>query len=330
MDNQLTLKPFPCDHGIGTIEVPVESKYEDPIIHTGQCCDIGHRCDTSKRPPSQDPYEVTATRRRSRVAARSLPPSSPTHDSPSTRQILLALPGLPRRPVVLVLPGVGPLPTHRLALRYSADYSSSDHFTSDDSSRDSPSDSSSKTSSDSHSDTSSDTSSRHSSSVPVASSVPEALSLMRADLLPPRKRIRDSDSVTDFEVSSEEDYVPQIAREADIDACVTFVDDIAARGTYVRVEVGTEAKEKAESSARGMIEIGVDRVTHLVVSDDIAEPELYDHMIEIPVHRVRVIESVQGDHGHRIMASSQQGAAMSEMISTLEWDNMRLIGMLNV
>ncbi|GJU47970.1 endoribonuclease Dicer homolog 3a isoform X1 [Tanacetum coccineum] len=42
---QLTLKPFPCDHGIGTIEVPVESKYqtEDPIIHTGQCCDMGHR-----------------------------------------------------------------------------------------------------------------------------------------------------------------------------------------------------------------------------------------------------------------------------------------------
>nr|GEX89613.1 endoribonuclease Dicer homolog 3a isoform X1 [Tanacetum cinerariifolium]GEX93376.1 endoribonuclease Dicer homolog 3a isoform X1 [Tanacetum cinerariifolium] len=42
---QLALKPFPCDHGIGTIDVPVESKYqtEDPIIHTGQCCDMGHR-----------------------------------------------------------------------------------------------------------------------------------------------------------------------------------------------------------------------------------------------------------------------------------------------
>ncbi|GKB87864.1 hypothetical protein Tco_0960136 [Tanacetum coccineum] len=58
---------------------------------------------------------------------------------------------------------VGPLPTHRLALRYSADYSSSDQFTSDDSSRDSYSDFSSKTSSDSHSDYSSDSSLRHSS-----------------------------------------------------------------------------------------------------------------------------------------------------------------------
>nr|GEX30801.1 hypothetical protein [Tanacetum cinerariifolium] len=66
----------------------------------------------------------------------------------------------------------------------------------------------------------------------------------------------------------------------------------------------------------------VDRVTHLVVSDDTVEPvredipelvsidgslevmqrglhvvmhELYDHMVEIPIHRVRVIESVQRD-----------------------------------
>nr|GEX25546.1 hypothetical protein [Tanacetum cinerariifolium] len=58
---------------------------------------------------------------------------------------------------------VRPLPTHRLTLRYSADYSSSNHFTSNDSLRDSPSDSSSETSSDSHSDTSSDSSLRHSS-----------------------------------------------------------------------------------------------------------------------------------------------------------------------
>ncbi|GKF86298.1 hypothetical protein Tco_0254125, partial [Tanacetum coccineum] len=59
---------------------------------------------------------------------------------------------------------VGPLPTHRLAVRHSVDYSSSDHFTSDDSSRDSSSSSSSETSSDSPSDDLSDSSSSHSSS----------------------------------------------------------------------------------------------------------------------------------------------------------------------
>ncbi|GKF73103.1 hypothetical protein Tco_0219435, partial [Tanacetum coccineum] len=134
---------------------------------------------------------------------------------------------------------VRPLPTHRLALRYSVDYSSSGHLTSDDSSRDS----SSKTSSNSHSDTSSDSPLRHSfsghyisdspcdlptatsarpcrkrrwsptTSVPIASPIPEDLSSLRTDLLPPCKMIRDSDFVTDFEVSSEESFVPYVPRE---------------------------------------------------------------------------------------------------------------------
>nr|GEW57178.1 hypothetical protein [Tanacetum cinerariifolium] len=124
-------------------------------------------------------------------------------------------------------------------------------------------------------------------------------------------------------------------------------------GTYVRVEDGTVAEEEAESSVRGTTEIGVNRVTHPVVMDDIAEcvredfpdlvnvdrslevmqrglhvvmQELCDYMVEIPIHRVRVIESVQRDQGHRIMATSQQSAAMSERISTLEQDNVRLRG----
>ncbi|GJZ93472.1 hypothetical protein Tco_0665537 [Tanacetum coccineum] len=294
----------------------------------------GNSKETLNTPPSQDPYEVTVTRWRSRVAAHSSPPS-PIYDtppidiSPSTRQILPASPGLPRRPTVLVLPGQ-PIPVDSLL----------------------------ETSSDSHSDTSSDSSSRHSSSdhlisdspcdsptatsvgpsrkrrrspttsVPVALPVPGALCLVRADLLPPRKRIR-----------------------------IAFADDIAARGTYVRVEDGTATEEEAESSTRGTIKIKVDRVTHHVVLDDTAEPvredfpelvsangslefmqrgldvvmqELYDHMVEILVHRVRVIESVQRDQGHRIVATSQQSADMSERIGTLEQDNMRFRGMSGV
>ncbi|GKD87554.1 hypothetical protein Tco_1358708, partial [Tanacetum coccineum] len=42
----------------------------------------------------------------------------------------------------------------------------------------------------------------------AASLIPRALSIVRADLLPPHNRIKDSDSITDFEVSSEEGYVP--------------------------------------------------------------------------------------------------------------------------
>nr|GEU47714.1 hypothetical protein [Tanacetum cinerariifolium] len=138
--------------------------------------------------------------------------------------------------------------------------------------------SSSKTSSDSHSGTSSDSSLRHSSSgyvildspcdspttifvgpsckrcsspttsVPVASPICEALSPVCIDLLLPHKRIRDSDSVTNFELSSE---------EVDIDACIAFVDDIAARGTDVRVEMGIATEEEAESSVRGRLRLGL-------------------------------------------------------------------------
>ncbi|GJV21406.1 retrovirus-related pol polyprotein from transposon TNT 1-94 [Tanacetum coccineum] len=244
-------------------------QYTSPFI-----CTNSSDSDTSERPQSQDPYEI-----------------------------LPAPPGLPRRLVVLVLPGqqipigrpyrtqpnrvlkmltarksVRPLPTHRIALRYSADYSSSDHFTLDDSLLDSPSDSSLETSLDSNLDTSSDSPSRHSLSGHFISDspcdLPTAISTR-----PSRKRRRDYDSVTDFEVSLEEGFVPYVPREiglgvdvkdsyepytepdidpdvqADIDACIAFTDDIAARGTYVRVQDRVAAEEEAKSSARGTIEI---------------------------------------------------------------------------
>ncbi|GJU94409.1 hypothetical protein Tco_1319165 [Tanacetum coccineum] len=218
-------------------------------------------------------------------------------------------------------------------------------------------------------------------SVVVASPVPGALSPVCADLLPPRKRIRDSDSVTDFEVSSEESFMPHIPREiglgvdvedsyepytepdidpdvqANIDACIALANDIVARGTNARVEVGTAAEEEAESSVRGTIGIGVNQVTHPIVANDTVKPvrddhpdlvsangslvviqrgldvvmqELYDHMVEILIHRVGVIESVRRDQGYRIVATSHRGAAMSEMTSMLEQDNMILKSMLGV
>nr|GEW74980.1 putative ribonuclease H-like domain-containing protein [Tanacetum cinerariifolium] len=200
---------------------------------------------------------------------------------------------------------VGPLATHRLALRYSVDYSSSDHFTIDDSSRVFQSDSLSETSSDSPCDLPTATFARPSrnrrrsptTSVPTASPVLEALSPVRADLLPPRKRIRDSNSVTDFELE----------------------------GQILELRLGLRPREEAESSAIGTIEIGVDRVTHHIISDDIAEP-VRDDFLEL----VSADGSLERDQGHRITATNQQSAAMSERIGTLEWDNIRLRGMLGV
>ncbi|GJW00270.1 hypothetical protein Tco_1555521 [Tanacetum coccineum] len=121
-------------------------------------------------------------------------PPSPTHGTPFTKTTLstqrspIASGALLRRVMVLApeqpiphgrpyryhLNGpvhmmtarkrVGPLPTHRLAVRHLVDYSSSDHFSSDDSSRDSSSSSSSETSSDSFANALSDSASSRSSS----------------------------------------------------------------------------------------------------------------------------------------------------------------------
>ncbi|GJR29807.1 hypothetical protein Tco_1106039 [Tanacetum coccineum] len=118
----------------------------------------------------------------------------------------------PNRPIHMMTARkrVRPLPTHRLTVRHSADHSSSDYFSPDDSARDSSLDSSSEASSDFHLDASSDSSSGHSLSdhsspdlpstsagpsrktfVPALSPVSRALSLVRADLIPSPKRVKE-------------------------------------------------------------------------------------------------------------------------------------------
>ncbi|GKA13984.1 hypothetical protein Tco_0693630 [Tanacetum coccineum] len=207
---------------------------------------------------------------------------------------------------------VGPLPTHRLELRYSADYSSSELFTSYDSSRDSPSDSSSETSLNSHSDSSFDSSSRH-------SSLGYAISDSFCDLLTTTTErplmIMDSDSVTDLEVSSKDGYESYV----DIDECIAYADAIRARGADDRNVVETAAAEEVESSARGTIEVEVDPRVGPVVDYDVRESvredvpdhvttdgavkvtyktlgylvqRFHDHAVDIPIYRIQVIESV--------------------------------------
>ncbi|GKC84722.1 hypothetical protein Tco_1140439 [Tanacetum coccineum] len=231
------------------------------------------------------------------------------------------------------------------------------HFTLDDSSRDSTSCSSSKTSLNSSTNALSDSSPSHSSSDHSSSTLPSGMrsSHQLCSSVPSiphssaaitdrpshsspagssRKRSRSSDSVTDL--------------EAEIDECIAYADTLRARGIVVRVVVETVAREEVETGARGTVEVRDDRVTHPVVPDDIPEPaqedvavevtyetlgdlvqRFHDYTVDIPVHRVQAIESIQRDQGHRIVATSQQGTIMSERISELEWDNTRLRGMLD-
>ncbi|GJU79322.1 hypothetical protein Tco_1276392 [Tanacetum coccineum] len=195
------------------------------------------------------------------------------------------------------------------------------HFTSDDSSRDSPSDSSLETLSDSSLVALSDSSPSHSSSdhsssalpsgmrsshqlclsvpsiphssaaiterpshsssiglshkrsrspttyVPVSSLIHRALSCVRNDQLPPRKWIKSFDSVTNL--------------EAEIDEGIAYADALRAGGIDGRVVVETVAREEVETSARGMVMVSDDRVTHPVMSDDIPKPAQEEGAIEV-------------------------------------------------
>ncbi|GKC92265.1 hypothetical protein Tco_1157707 [Tanacetum coccineum] len=108
---------------------------------------------------------------------------------------------------------VGLLPTHRLAVRHSVDYSSSDHFSSDDYSRDS-SLSSDRPSHDSSSASPSCKRSRsHATSVQLSSPIAEALSYARDDLLPSPKRIRSPKIAMDLEGCSEDSFKPYVPKD---------------------------------------------------------------------------------------------------------------------
>ncbi|GJQ96042.1 putative reverse transcriptase domain-containing protein [Tanacetum coccineum] len=235
---------------------------------------------------------------------------------------------------------VGPLPTHRLAARHSVDYSSSDHFSLDDSLRDSSSSSSSETSSDSSVDALSDSASSlpsiHRSSTAIfdrpshdfssaspsrkrsrspAASVPlslptlRALSYARADLLPSPKRIRSPETVMDLEVSLAKGSEPSrsIWIDLEVDADVD-----RNRGIDVRVVVEAIDREEIETGMGCPVEVRVDRVSHPVVADDIVEPA-QEGAVEVT-----------------IIVTGQQSADMLERIRELERDNMRLRDMMDV
>ncbi|GKA81490.1 hypothetical protein Tco_0788182 [Tanacetum coccineum] len=331
--------------------------------------------DTSERPPSHDPYEVTVSRWRSKVAARSSPPSPPT-----LHQILPAPPGLPRRTTILVLPGqpipvgrpyrtqpngvrkmlttrnsVGPLPSHRLALRYSESHSHLDHFYPDDFSSDTSLGSASGYSSDTSSGRSIPDSSFDS---PAASFTGPSCKRRRSPVVfvplatPVLGALSPDDSAEEsYEAYTEPDVDSDV--QADIDADNAAAEAAAAREADARVEVDTridregEEDEEAESSHRGTVKIGVDTVVEPVVLKDTLVPtddedsrevvqlgldeivqELHDHLEEIHIWRIRVIESVHRDQGHKMLVASQQSVVMSDRIRVLERDNMRLRAML--
>ncbi|GJV82264.1 hypothetical protein Tco_1518134, partial [Tanacetum coccineum] len=215
---------------------------------------------------------------------------------------------------------VGPLPTHRLAVRHSADHSSSD--------------SSSEASSDFHSDASFGSSSGHSlsdhsspdlpststrpsrkrhrsptTSVPALSLVSGALSHVRAYLIPSPKRVKDSGYLADVEVDPREislrdDAIVRVTDEphleqdidleiqAEIDECIAYEDALRDRVIDARVVVEsvdqdeTETEDIPEPAQEEVVKVTYETLRYLV-------QRFHDHTQAIPVHRIQVIEGVQ-------------------------------------
>nr|GEV87277.1 putative reverse transcriptase domain-containing protein [Tanacetum cinerariifolium] len=187
-------------------------------------------------------------------------------------------------------------------------------------------------------------------SVLISLPIPGALSPARADLLPPPKRIRSPDSTMDLEDCSDKSSESSVPRET------SLRDDVVVRGSdepYLEPDIDREIQAKIDECiayANALrTEVRVDKVMHPAISNDIPEPaqeegaiegtyetlgdlvqRFHDYTIKIPVHRVQVIESIQRDQGHKIIATGQQSTVMSERMSGLERDNTGLRGMLDV
>nr|GEV74691.1 hypothetical protein [Tanacetum cinerariifolium] len=159
----------------------------------------------------------------------------------------------------------------------------------------------------------------------------------RVDLLPHRKRFRDSISLKD---SVEEDNV-----EEDIDTDV--LTDIEANAMAVEVAADLDIKAgveagigmKVESSDRGTIEFGVDMVARNNIPDGMLMPDavehldevvqdIYRHVMEIPLQRV---EDIETGHRHLEVESLIVGGERSSLldqVASLERSNTRLRGTL--
>nr|GEV68140.1 hypothetical protein [Tanacetum cinerariifolium] len=160
--------------------------------------------------------------------------------------------------------------------------------------------------------------------VPRSSPIPGVLPPARADLLPPRKRIRSFDYATYLEDCLDESCESSLPRET------SLRDDVVVRGS-------------------GPVKVRVERVTHPAVPNDVPKPareegavkvtyetlgdlvqRFHDRDVEILVHRVQVIKGIQRDQWYGIVATGQHCAVLLERISELEQDNTRLRGTLDV
>ncbi|GKA05606.1 hypothetical protein Tco_0684726 [Tanacetum coccineum] len=115
-----------------------------------------------------------------------------------------------------------------------------------------------------------------------------ALVHSRADLLPPRKRFKDSISPED---SVEEDIDTDVLEDIKADATnvevavdrdvVTEVDAGIDMEVNAGVDVEDEVKDEVESSDRGIMEVGVDVAAGIDIPDGMLVPDVVEHLEQV-------------------------------------------------
>ncbi|GJX37485.1 hypothetical protein Tco_0250788 [Tanacetum coccineum] len=197
-------------------------------------------------------------------------------------------------------------------------------------------------------------------SVPLSTPVTGSLAPTRADLLPPRKRFRDSYS---SEASIEEDAeVGPTETGVDMELGIGDGDDV---GDHVEIDLrdardDTEEYE-ADASAGDTAEVGIDPMTAPIVEEEIVEPagedssdssgtrdgivrsvedmpvdlddvvrDFYHHMSEVRVDRIVGIETAQRRLEADQLIASGDRARMAEMIYSLRLENLKVRAMLDI
>nr|GEV73107.1 hypothetical protein [Tanacetum cinerariifolium] len=154
-----------------------------------------------------------------------------------------------------------------------------------------------------------------------------ALVPSRADLLPPRKRFRDSISPED---SVEEDIFMNV------------LEDIKADATVVEVAVDRDVKVGIDACI-GM-EVGVHMDAGIDISDGMLMPDvverlekveeglqdIYDHVIEMPLQRINDIETTQRKLEAGQLIASRERAGLYDMTRSLERENLKVRALLSM
>ncbi|GJU00365.1 hypothetical protein Tco_1110703 [Tanacetum coccineum] len=197
-------------------------------------------------------------------------------------------------------------------------------------------------------------------SVPSSTPVMGSLAPTCADLLPPRKRFRDSYS---SEASIEEDTeIDPIETEVDMELGIGDGDDVRDHVEIDPTDVRDDTEEyEADTSAGDTVEVGIDPVSAPIVEEEIVEParedssnssgsrddivrsfedmpinlnddvrDFYHHMSEVRIDRVVEIETVQRRlKADQLMARGQR-VSMIERIDTLRLENLKVRAMLDI